>query len=69
MLIPCFILYRMCLTIFFLTYCLDDHCLIMTDQFYCHDRSICIKEQWTCDGYSDCPDGSDEFHKMCGKLN
>ena len=32
------------------------------DQFRCWDDSKCIYKSWQCDNYTDCRDGSDEFH-------
>ena len=36
-------------------------------QFRCLDLSSCISLWGVCNGYKDCPDGSDESYSVCGK--
>lgn len=35
----------------------------------CADALTCIKADLFCDGEVNCPDGSDEDNKMCGKFS
>lgn len=47
---------------------LDGCCMCMKHQFLCRNKK-CIPEQWTCNGFDDCGDGSDEKFDSCkGKL-
>ena len=36
-------------------------------RFRCLDLSMCIPVWGICDGYRECPDGSDESYSVCGK--
>lgn len=33
----------------------------------CSSQNICIKNTWTCDGYNDCHDKSDESDVLCSE--
>ena len=37
-----------------------------TGYFICADKEYCVKQQYNCDNYPDCQDGSDELN--CSKL-
>lgn len=42
-------------------------CIHMFDTFKCEDGHGCILHRLRCDNFKDCPDGSDESPKTCGK--
>lgn len=35
----------------------------------CPTSGACVKKEWLCDGYNDCPDGDDEDSSLCKFTN
>lgn len=44
------------------------NCECTADEFKCND-GFCILNDWRCDGWNDCQDGSDEKPELCRKIN
>lgn len=46
---------------------LHDFCIIQNYFviYRCPTSGACVKKEWLCDGYNDCPDGDDEDSLLC----